>query len=381
MNSTFHPWLAELRELARARGRRAWRYRWETLFQVLAWTALAAVLAWGWSHLDGDHAGVVLHVLLQQPLLPIGLSAVLGYGTASGIGRALVSEWREGWWGAMPVAPRASALTLRLVALFAALLMLLALAGLLLALAAVADHWRTWLVPALTCCAIGVPLGALPALWRSPRAWDAPAPRVQARAQDKPLFALPWLELPVLPHFAQWQRRENLRVWRHGGRVWPLLALGLLVPMGTRGWSLLGLLLFGLSLIWFGLVLRAALDVVARADALLRATPLSFTAFCKASLRYPLWAWLLASLWGGTGLLLQSARWPVALAYAAALFSALVLQLVLAWRFRRAPWRARLRAGVDASLILALLYFAPPLALLVAVALIVRHYQLARALP
>ena len=34
------------------------------------------MLGWGWSHLDGDHAGVVLHVLLQQPLLPIGLSAV-----------------------------------------------------------------------------------------------------------------------------------------------------------------------------------------------------------------------------------------------------------------------------------------------------------------
>lgn len=381
MNSRFHPWLAEMRELARAWLRRAARHRAETVFHLLAWCALGGVLVWGWSHLDGDHAGVTIHLLLQEPLLPVALCAVLGYGTASGSARALATEWREGWWGAMPVAPRASALTLRLVALFAALIMLLALMGVLLALAAVADHWRTWLVPALTSCAIGVPLGALPALWRSPRAWDAPKQRVRSRAEDKPLFSLPWLELRALPHLAQWQRRENLRVWRHGGRIWPLLALGALVPMGTRGWSLLGLLLFGLSLIWFGLVLRAALDVIARADALLRATPSRFGAFCQASLRYPLWAWLLASLLGALGLLLQSARWPVALGYAAALLGALALQLVLAWRFRRAPWRARLRAGVDASLIFALLYLAPPLALLIAVVLIARHFHLARTLP
>jgi hypothetical protein len=380
MNPRFHPWLAEMRELARAWLRRAGRHRAETVFHLLAWCALGGVLAWAWSHLNGDHAGVTIHLLLQEPLLPVALCAVLGYGTASGTARALASEWREGWWGAMPAAPKASALTLRLVAVFAALLMLLVLAGLLVALAAVADHWRTWLMPALTCCAIGVPLGALPALWRSPRAWDAPVQRVQARAQDKPLFDLPWLELRTLPHLAQWQRRESLRVWRHGGKVWPFVALGVMVPMGTAGPSLLGLMLLGLSLIWFGLVLRATLDVIARAEALLRATPARFVAFCNASVRYPLWAWLLASLWGGAGLLLQSAHWPVALGFAVALFGALSLQLVLAWRYRRAPWRARLRAGVDASLILALFYLIGPLALLAAAALIYRHYHLAKAL-
>lgn len=381
MNPRFHPWLAELRELARAWLRRAGRHRAETLFHGLAWGALGGVLAWGWSRLDGDRAGVTLHLLLQEPLLPIALCAVLGYGAASGSAKALATEWREGWWGAVPVAAAASARTLRLVALLAALTMLLAVCGLLLALAAVAEHWRTWLVPALTCAAIGVPLGTLPALLRSPRAWAAQAPRVHVRAEDKPLFALPWLERRTLPHLALWQRRENLRVWRHGGRLWPFVVLGIMVPMGTRGASLLGLLLFGVSLIWFGLVLRAALDAIARADALLRATPLAFSEFCAASLRYPLFAWLIAALWGGAALLLQDARWPVALGYALVLFVVLALQLVLAWRFRRAPWRAPLRAGVDASLLLALAYLAGPLALPAAALLILHHFHKARKLP
>jgi len=381
MNRHFHPWLAELRELGRARLRRAWRHRWETLFHLLAWSALAGVLVWGWTHVDGDRAGVVLHLLLQQAWLPVLLSAVLGWGAANGVGRALMSEWQEGWWNATPVAEAATSRTLRIMAFLGAVAMLAVLAGVLLALASVASHWRTWLVPALTCVAIGVPLGGLAAMLRSPRAFAAESRKPRARAVDKPLFALPMLEWRGLPHLAAWQRREALRVWRHGGRFWPFLGLGLIVPMGSAGWSLFGLLLFGLSLIWFGLALRAAQDVISRADALMRAEPLPFTSLCKATLRYPLWAWLVTCVLGSVGLLLQDARPLAAAFFAIGALLALGLQLVLSWRYRRAPWRARLRLAADASVLLVLLYLAGPLALVAYAAIVGRHFFLARKLP
>jgi len=378
---SWHPWLAELRALLRARLRRARRHPGETAFHLAAWCALGALLAWAWRHVDGDHAGVVIHLLLQEPLLPLALCAVLGYGTASGAGKAVAAEWRDGWWGAVPVAATAQRRSQRLVAVAAVLLMAAVLALVLLALAAVADHWRTWLAPALRSVALGLPLGALPALWRSPRAFAAESPRVRARAADRPLFRLPWLERAAQPQFAAWQRREALRAWRHGARVWPLLALGLLVPRDVLGWSLLGLLLFGLGLVWFGLVLRAAEDVIARGDALLRATPQPFGAYCRATVGYPLWAWACASALTGVGLLLQRASAAAALGCAALLGLLLGLQLVLAWRHRRAPWRARLRFGVDLALLVAVAWSLPLALPLAWIGLLSLHFHKARTLP
>lgn len=378
---SWHPWLAELRALLRARWRRACHHPGEALFQLVAWSVLLLLLAWAWRHVDGDHAGVVIHLLLQEPLVPLALCAVLGYGTASGAGKAVAAEWRDGWWGAVPVAAAAQRRSQRLVAALAVVLMAAVLALVLLALAAVADHWRTWLVPALRSVGVGLPLGAVPALWRSPRAFAAEAPRMRARAADRPLFRLPWLERGAQPQLAAWQRREALRVWRHGARVWPLLALGLLVPRDVLGWSLLGLLLVGLSLVWFGLVLRASPDVIARGDALLRATPQRFGAYCRATLGYPLWACACASALTAVGLLLQRASAVAVLACAALLAVLLSMQLVLAWRHRRAPWRARLRFGVDVA-VLAAVAWSLPLALPLAwIGLLSFHFHKARHLP
>ena len=149
-----------------------------------------------------------------------------------------------------------------------------------------------------------------------------------------PLVKLAVLDHPRLPHLADWQRRETLRRWRSGGRNWQFLLLGLLFPTGLLPWQMIGLLLLCIALIWYGLALRSSEDVMVRATRLFAALPLPFPRFAAGTLRYPLFAWICASLLGAAGLLLQSAKPAIALAFAAALGLGSLLSLCLSWRTR-----------------------------------------------
>ena len=103
--------------------------------------------------------------------------------------------------------------------------------------------------------------------------------------------------------------------------------------------------------------------------------------YCRATLGYPLWACACASALTAVGLLLQRASAVAVLACAALLAVLLSMQLVLAWRHRRAPWRARLRFGVDVA-VLAAVAWSLPLALPLAwIGLLSFHFHKARHLP
>ena len=81
------------------------------------------------------------------------------------------------------------------------------------------------------------------------------------------------------------------------------------------------------------------------------------------------------------GLLLQRASAAAALGCAALLGLLLGLQLVLAWRHRRAPWRARLRFGVDLALLVAVAWSLPLALPLAWIGLLSLHFHKARTLP
>lgn len=378
MNRRFHPWLAEIALGVRNRIVRAQHDPAQTLFHATAWATLAALAVYGFSRLDGDRAGVVIRLLLEQPLVPVLLFAAFGFVGAHICTATLLHDWRHGWWGALPIASAAVTRTLWLVAALFALAQLGAAVAALLALAAIAEHWRAWLAPALACAVLGLPLGAFAGYAttrRNDRIERQTALHIHGSAQ--PLFILPWIESPHLPNTAHWQRCETLRVWRRGGRGWPFLLLGAIVPMNEAPASLAGLLLLGGVLIWFGTALRAASEIITRADAVLAATPHRFRDFAAATARYPLLATVIAMALGGVGLLLQDARWPFVLAFGAMMFGIAALQLAIAWRHRRSPARAGLRFAADLALIIALGTAWLPLAPIALAALVVRHYRVA----
>jgi hypothetical protein len=89
----------------------------------------------------------------------------------------------------------------------------------------------------------------------------------------------------------------------------------------------------------------------------------------------------MTALWGGLGLVFQGARPLAVAAFALLLLLGLGLHLVLAWRHRRAPWRARLRLGVDAAVVAVLAYLAGPFALVAYAGLLVLHIRAARQVP
>jgi hypothetical protein len=378
MNAYFHPWIGENRQVLFNALRLALR-RWpHTLLHTAGWLGLFALLAYGFVHIDGNWLGLIIYFLADHPAVTLPLIAALGFAGTFGAITGLLGEWRNGWWGAMPVAARAQSRTLLLAATIFTLLQTLIMLAMLLAVASIASRWRTWLQPASTLVAIGIPLGAILGFIVARRVRIAPRREARRSAGGKPLFALAWLEHPRLPNLAHWQRRETLRRWRSGGPVWPFIALGIAIPMNSEFWTLAGLVLLAISAIWFGVAARANEDVIVRADAALAATPIGFARFSAATIRYPLWTWAIASLLGSAGLILQTARWPFVAGYAPALLLALLLQLSLTWRYRVVT-QARWRFVVEAIVLLALFRVVGAFAIVLYAAFLFRHLQLARA--
>ncbi|WP_257386900.1 hypothetical protein [Tahibacter caeni] len=380
MPAYFHPRLQESRRVAANRLRRLARQWPQTVFHLVAGAALLALVGVGVLHVDGDRIGLVLRLLAEQPAF-IGLAfAVFGFAMCRNATLDLLQELHLGWWGAAPVPPEATRRSLHLHALLQTALGNLIVFLVLACVVALSRHPATWFLPLLAAASVG--------FWLGSGAGYLVVRRIGRQRRDKlvqqhvstPLVKLAALDHARLPHLADWQRRETLRRWRSGGRNWQFLLLGLLFPTGMLPWQAIGLLLLCVALIWYGLALRSSEDVMVRATQLFAALPLPFPRFAAGTLRYPLFAWLCASLLGAAGLLLQSAKLVVVLGYAAAIGLGSLLSLCLSWRYRHRPGVARVRATAEVLLVALIAYQLPPFAPLLALGLAARHYLVARSL-
>lgn len=380
MTAYFHPRLQQGRLVAGNRLRLALRHWPQSVFHLLAAAALIAIAAAALGRIDGDRIGLIIRLLLQQPLVVALAFAAFGFAMCRSASLDLQQELRLGWWGAMPVPAQATRRSLRLHAAVQTLFANVVVGAVLLGIVALSRRSTEWLLPLWTTASGGLCAGALLG-YASARRQRREARQKTSRETAHSSAA--WLPLrgldhPQLHNIPEWQRRETVRRWRSGGRAWQLGALALLVPMGMPLLPLLGLSLLGVSLVWFGLALRASENTLVSAQQLCAALPLPFARFAAATLRYPLFACTSTALCGAAGLLLQSARWPIALGYVVALGLGTALSLSLTWRYRRRPLSARLRATAESALLLALAVQFAPLAVLLALGLIVRHYQVAK---
>lgn len=195
-----------------------------------------------------------------------------------------LERWRFGWCGALPVARGTTAWSLLLVTAAGMIVSLAFVTALLLGASVSAPH-RGDLPYALVgvdlALAVGTAIAAVRALHAGARARHADTIR-------EPLFALPWLNDPRLPHWLDWQRREALVRWRRGGSF---VMVGIVlagVPDGPSIPMVVALVLLVLSWSWLAVVMRASADASIAAVRLLGATPLHFGLARVASLRYPL---------------------------------------------------------------------------------------------
>ena len=379
MPAYFHPRLQESRRVAENRLRRLLRLWPQTLFHLCAAAALLALVGAGVARIDGDRIGLVLRLLAAQPLVVAIAFAAFGFAMCRSATLALLTELKLGWWGAAPVPEAATRRSLHLNAvlltLFGNVVILLVLVGIVL----LSRRSTPWFAPLLAAASIGFWLGSGAGYLAVRRLGALRRGRIAQQHSSAALLPLPALDHPQLRHLPDWQRRETVRRWRSGGRNWQFLAFGLLIPMGMPLLPLAGLLLLGAAMIWYGLALRASEDAMVRATQLFAALPLPFTRFAAGTLRYPLFAWLCASTLGAAGLLLQSAKPFVAIAFVIAIGIGGLISLCLSWRYRHRPHLARVRASAEVALLLLLAYQLPFLAPPLALALAARHYFVARS--
>jgi hypothetical protein len=380
MPSFFHPHLQQGRQVAANRLRNLATHWPQTLFHAAGAALVLAIVAAGVGRIDGDRIGLVLRLLAAQPLLLVLAFGAFGFFMCRSSTLGLVTELRLGWWGAMPVPPAATRRSLRLNALLQTVFATLIVLGVLLLIVWLSRRPTPWFPTVAGVSTAALWLGSALGYFGAHRIQQAPPPKQAQDHSSAALLPLAALDHPQLHNIPEWQRRETVRRWRSGGRRWQLLALGLLIPMGMPVVPLLGLVLLGVSLIWYGLALRASEDSIVGAERLLAALPLPFPRFAAATLRYPVFAWCCAAALGAAGLLLQSARPLVALLFALLLAMASALSLSLTWRYRRRPWLARTRASAEVLLTLLLAWQLPPLAPVFAAALVARHYLVARSL-
>jgi hypothetical protein len=380
MAAFFHPRLQESRRVAENRLRRLLRQWPQTLFHLCAAAALLALIGAGVSRIDGDRIGLVLRLLAQQPLVIALAFAAFGFAMSRSATIALLGELRYGWWGAMPVPEAATRRSLHLNAIlltvFGNLVILFVLVGIVL----LSRRSTPWFMPLAMASGVGFWLGSGAGYLVVRRLGTLKRGKIVQQHSSAALLPLRALDHPQLRHLPDWQRRETVRRWRSGGRNWQFLAFGLLVPMGMPLLPLLGLLLLGVALIWYGLALRASEDTLVRATRLFAALPLPFPRFAAGTLRYPLFAWACTSALGATGLLLQSAKPFVAIAFVLVVGLGGLISLCLSWRYRHQPHLARIRATTEVVLLMLFAYQLPFLAPLLAIGLAARHYYVARSL-
>ncbi len=218
--------------------------------------------------------------------------AAFGFAMSRSATIALLGEVRYGWWGAMPVPEAATRRGLHLNAIlltvFGNLVILFVLVGIVL----LSRRSTPWFMPLAMASGVGFWLGSGAGYSSYAGLGTLKRGKIVQQHSSAALLPLRALDHPQLRHLPDWQRRETVRRWRSGGRNWQFLAFGLLVPMGMPLLPLLGLLLLGVALIWYGLALRASEDLLVRATRLFAALPLPFPRFARrARLRCPLFAW------------------------------------------------------------------------------------------
>lgn len=237
-----------------------------------------------------------------------------------------LERWWFGWCGALPVARGATQWTLLLIMAAASLASLAFVTVLLSGVSVPAPH-RGDLPYALAGVDLAIVVGVLSAAARVFRRGEV-ARAHQADGIREPLFALPWLNDPRLPHLLDWQRRAALVRWRRGaGAAMAALAL-FAIPDGASVVSGSGLVVLLVSLAWLDVVLRACAKATAEAARLLQPTPSGSDRLRSASLRYPLLAagctfvlavvgailtsrgFAMAGLWGAACAIAASA-WPL----------------------------------------------------------------------
>jgi hypothetical protein len=381
MASYFHPWMHEVALVAGNRARAALTHWPETLFHLIAWSALLGGLGYAFSFVDGDRIGLVLESGLRIPLAGIAIVAAASWYACDRTLTALRHELAFGWWAATPIPVRATRLTLISVGAALGLALGLCAALALAGLVSISDRPERWFDAARLALLAGVPLGSAIALIEAWRGAAHGAPKVRAGSRGVPLWPWPAIDHPGLPHLGYWQRTLALRTWRGASGVWPWLLLGLTVPAGFISWSMLGLLATGSVLIWFGQVMAAARRSIVDGSALLAALPLPSARFIAATLRYPLRATLIAGAWIALGVALQSAPWPFVLGGPLLLLAWATLDLANALHYRRQAARGVVVLGAEAALLVALAMSAAPLAPVAWLALVIHHLRATRREP
>jgi hypothetical protein len=378
MSATFHPFLAQTLLGARNGVRAQWARPLEAAFATAAWIAAAALAVFVYTRLPGEPIAAAIESAARSPWTSgLALAAFAFYIVRTplvGLRRHLANSW----WAAMPIAPARTIRSLLLVG-GALLALVLAFADVaLLAAAALVRNPGRWLAAsrqiALFGLGAGGTLGLLLALRR-----DVALDHAGRRwGHGLPLFRIAPLDRASLPIFAHWQRIETLRRFRAGGRWWQFLLLGLAIPAGITLPSLVGLVLMGVVLVWYGLAMTMARETIIASARLTAATPLRFGDFARATARYPLLAAGVAVAWGTVALLLQEAPRLFLIGWPVLIIGWAVLELAVSWHARRSPRHIGLRLTVDAAAILGAAQVLPPLAILAWAGLVAWHLIAAR---
>lgn len=232
----------------------------------------------------GDLYGGYGWCLAVVALLALGGSHAIAHQRLLGA----LERWRFGWCGALPAARGAMACTLLLVTAVALAASVAFVTAVLPCISVSAPH-RGDLAHALAGINLALAAGTVAAAVRVFRR-GALARVCHADGVREPLFALPWLHDPRLPHLLDWQRRAALVKWRRGGSFVMVGAVLAALPHGSSIRLVVALVLLVLSWSWLAVVMRASADASTAAVHLLGATPLNIRRARLSSLRYPLLA-------------------------------------------------------------------------------------------
>lgn len=218
-------------------------------------------------------------------------------------------RWRFGWCGGLPTARGVTTRTLLLVGA-AGLILSVGVAVALLSCVALPAPHRADLPYAIAGISLGLFVGTAAAAVRGLRANAVDRARYVDGIRE-PLFALPWLNDPRLPHMHDWQRRAALVKWRRGGGA-AVVALALFaVPDGTVMLHGVGIILLLISLTWLDVVLRESVKVTTEAARLLQPTQSGCDRLRIASLRYPLLAVICSIVLAAAGAALASGGFAI----------------------------------------------------------------------
>lgn len=248
----------------------------------------------------------VLASMAQHPgfgwCLPVAAAfALLGaWALAQGRLSGALARAYSGWCGGLPLRAAATRRALIMLTFAALLAAVLGISSILLAVATI----RHSMFPDFSVLAVngGLVVGTVAAVVQVMR----PGARTRLRGAQgvrESAFALRWLDDARLPHLIDWQRRAGLVKWRSGGFAMVACVL-VAVPHGAAIPGVVALILLAGSLAWLEVVMRSSAGVAASATGLLRATPFAAQRMCRASLRYPLFATIVAAFFAVIGAIL-----------------------------------------------------------------------------